>query len=85
MAALRAAGPVRVGDVTLVPVERTEILSSTGDAGLWMRAVREPVAIVVCDAGGLRALAMDSSELALDTLIGKTPNLGEVLATLSKS
>jgi len=83
MAAQRAAPPLRVGDVTLVPVERAEILSGSGDAGCWMSAFKEPVAVVVCDANGVRAFATDSSELALDALIEETPNLGDVLSELS--
>jgi len=83
MGTLRAARPVRVGDITLVPVERTEILSGKGDAGCWMSASKEPFAVVVCDAGGIRALAIDSSELALDALIEEIPNLAAILSGLS--
>jgi uncharacterized spore protein YtfJ len=73
---------LRVGDVTLVPVERTGMRSGGGDAGYWMSAFKEPLAVVVCDAAGVRALAMDSSEIALDTLIEGTPNLGAILSGL---
>lgn len=83
MAALRAGNPLRVGDVTLVPVERIKILSGSGAAGCWMSAFKEPFAIVVCDAGGLRVLAMDSSGLALGALTEDTPNLAAILANLS--
>ena len=85
MEALRAASPLRVGAVTLVPVERVAIRSATGDAGCWISAFKEVFAVVVCDAGGVRALAADSSEIELDALMEKTPNLGAVLAGLSTS
>jgi uncharacterized spore protein YtfJ len=83
MEALRAAIPLRVGAVTLVPIERTEISSSAGDAGCWMGAVKEPFAIVVCDAGEIRVFAVDSSDLSLDELIEETPNLAAILAKIS--
>jgi hypothetical protein len=85
MAALRAGSPLRVGDVTLVPVERVRIRSDQRDAGCWMSAFKEPVAVVVCDAGGVRALAVESSEIALDVLIRETPNLAAILSELSAS
>ena len=85
MAALRAGKPLRVGAVTLVPIERSGIASSSGAAGYWLSAVKEAFAVVVCDAGGVRALAADSSEIALDVLIQETPNLGAILSELSAS
>ena len=83
MEALRAAGPLRLGDVTLVPIERSEIRSDGGEVGCWLGAFKEPVAVVVCDAGGISALAIDSSEIELDALLGNTSNLGAILVELS--
>jgi hypothetical protein len=85
MEALRAGKPLRVGDVTLVLIERSGIESDSGDAGCWMSAFKEPVAVVVCDAGGVRAIAVESSEIALDALMRETPNLGAILSELSAS
>ena len=85
MAALRAAGPLRVGDVTLVPVARAGIRSDSGESGYWLSAFKEAYAVVVCDAGGIRALAVDSSDIALDALIEKTPNLATILSEISMS
>jgi hypothetical protein len=82
MVVLRAASPLRIGDVTLVPVERAEIRSSMGEAGCWVGAFKAVHAIVIADASGVRALAADSSDIALDDLIRNTPNLGDVLAEL---
>lgn len=79
----RAASPLRVGDVTLLPIERARIRSVSGDAGYWVSAFKEVRAVVVSDANGVRALAMDSSEIALDSLIKETPNLAAVLSRLS--
>jgi hypothetical protein len=85
MEALRAVNPLRVGDVTLVPIERVWIRSDRGDAGYWISAFKEAFAIVVCDANGVRALDPDSSEIPLDALIRKTPNLGAILSEISAS
>jgi hypothetical protein len=85
MEALRAASPLRLGDVTLVPIEHTGIRSNMDDAGYWVSALKEAIAVVVCDASGVRALDADSSEIALDALIRKTPNLGAILSDLSAS
>lgn len=85
MEALRAASPLSVGDATLVPIERAGIRSDMGDAGYWISAFKEAFAVVVCDASGVRALDADSSEIALDALIRKTPNLGAILSELSVS
>ncbi len=82
MEALRAGNPLSVGDVTLVPIERAWVRSDMGDAGYWTSAFKEFFAVVVCDASGVRALDANSSEIALDALIRKTPNLGAILSGL---
>lgn len=82
METLRAGSPLSVGDVTIVPIERAGIRSDMGDAGYWISAFKEAFAVVVCDASGVRALDVDSSEIALDVLIRKTPNLGAILSGL---
>ena len=85
MEALRAASPLRVGDVTLVTVERIGIRSDMGDGGYWISAFKEAFAVVVCDAKGVRAFGSDSSDIALDMLIRETPNLAAILAGISAS
>lgn len=82
MERLRAANPLRVGDVTIVPVERTDIQSDTGNSGCWIGGFKTVFAVVVRDAKGVRALAADSSEIPLDDLIRETPNLRGVIAEL---
>lgn len=82
MERMRAASPLRIGDVTLVPVERAAVGSASGEAGCWIGAFKEVVAVVICDASGVRVLTADSAEIPLDDLIRETPNLGAVLAEL---
>lgn len=85
METLRPANPLRVGDVMLVPIERIAVRSGMGDGGCWISAFKEAFAVVVRDANGVRALAMDSSEIPLDDLIREMPDLGAILAKLSAS
>lgn len=82
MVVLRVASPLRIGDFTLVPVERAEIRSDMGEAGCLVGAFKAVHAIVVADASGVRALAADSSDIPLDDLIRETPYLDDVLAEL---
>ena len=82
MEMLQAAGPLRVGDVTLVSIERVRLQSASGDAGYWISAFKEVHAVIVRDANGLRALAMDSSEIPLDALIEEVPGLAALLSEL---
>lgn len=83
MEALRAASPLSVGDVTLVPIERAGIRSEMGNAGYWISAFKDVVAVVVCDATGVRAIATDSTEIALEPLIQKTPDLDAILSAVA--
>lgn len=85
MQTLRAVSPLRIGDVTLVLVERTDFRTGLGGAGCWTNAYKEPYAVVVRDADGLRALAADSSEIPLDALMEKVPGLEAILSELSGS
>ncbi len=82
METLRAAGPLRIGDVTLLAIERVRIQSASGDAGYWISACKEVHAVVVSDANGVRALARDSSEIPLDALMKEVPGLSAILSEL---
>jgi hypothetical protein len=83
METLQAARPLRIGDVTLVPIARAGIQSSSGDSGYWISAFKEAIAVVVCDANGVRALATGPSEITLDALMEEMPGLAAVLSELS--
>ena len=85
MAALRAGKPLRVGAVTLVPIERSGIASSSGAAGYWLSAVKEAFHDTFARAWAGGALAVDTADVALDALIRETPNLGAILSELSAS
>lgn len=82
METLRAAGPLRIGDVTLLAIERVRIQSALGDGGCWISALKEVHAVIVSDANGVRALARDSSDIPLDALIEEVPGLAALLSEL---
>ena len=70
------------GEVTLVPIERCFIQSNTGDMGYWLSGLKEPFAIIVCDATGVRAFDTEATEISVESLIQKIPDLGALLAPL---
>lgn len=69
MNALRAASPLRVAGVEIVPVVRVWLHRHAGEGGVWAAGGREPVAVVIRDASGLRAMNMAGEEVTLDTLL----------------
>ena len=80
---LRTGNIMVLGDVTLVPIERCFIQSDSGEMGWWLSGFKEPFAIIVCDAIGIRAFDTEATEISLESLIQKIPDLGAVLASLS--
>ncbi len=80
---LRAGNPMVAGEVTFVPIERCFIQSYTGDMGCWLSGLKEPFAIIVCDATGIRAFDTEATEISVESLMQKIPDLGAVLAPMS--
>jgi hypothetical protein len=78
----RAGAPVTLGPVGLLPIERV-VLSAGLCAGLaWVAALKQPVALIVRDAGGIRALGIGDGPVALDALREKVPGLDAALAAM---
>lgn len=80
--ALRAGTPLRAGSVTLLPIERVVMHSSMGALGAWFTAAKEPYALVVRDAGGIRALDIGAAAVSLQALREAIPGLDAVLASM---
>jgi uncharacterized spore protein YtfJ len=76
-----AGKPIRVGAVTLLPVERVVVLSGTGGNGAWFTAAKEPYALVVRDAGGTRVLGIGDTAVSLEAIRERIPGLDAVLAS----
>ena len=77
-----AAPPVTVGSVTLLPIERVVRQSDKGNARVWCLVAREPYALVVRDAGGIRAVDTDATAVPLEELRKKIPELDGLLASI---
>lgn len=80
---LRVGNTMVVGDVTLVPIARFSIQSDTDTTERWLWGLKEPFAIIVCDAAGIRAYGIESIEIPVESLIQKIPDLDAVLGPLS--
>jgi uncharacterized spore protein YtfJ len=76
-----AGKPIRVGAVTLLPVERVVVLSGTGAYGAWFTAAKEPYALVVRDADGTRVLDIGDTPVSLEAIRERIPGLDAVLAS----
>jgi len=79
---VRAGTPLRVGSVTLLPIERVVVRSDMGALGAWFTAAKEPYALVVRDAGGIRALDIGATPVSLEALREGIPGLDAVLASM---
>jgi hypothetical protein len=79
---VRAGTPLRVGPVTLLPIERVVVHSVMGALGAWFTAAKEPYALVVRDAGGVRALDIGATVVSLEALREEVPGLDAVLASM---
>lgn len=77
--AVRAGAPLRVGSVTLLPIERVVVRSEVGALGAWFSAAKEPYALVVRDAGGIRALDVGAPAISLEALREEIPGLDAML------
>ena len=78
----RAGAPVTVGSVTLLPIERVVLHSDLGTTRIWISAFKEPYALVVRDAGGIRAVGTGTVAVSLQQLREKIPELDVLLSPM---
>jgi len=76
---LRTGNPLVMGEVILVPIERVFIQSDTVDMGCWLSGFKEPFAIIVCDAIGIRAFDTEATEIPVESLVQKIPDLRKII------
>ena len=77
-----AGAPVRIGVVTLLPIERVVLHANCVGECLWFAAAKEPYALILRDANGLRAVAAEAESVSIETLCAEIPDLGAALATI---
>jgi hypothetical protein len=78
---LHAGKPMIMGAVTIVPIERCYMQSVPRDIGCWLYGLKEPFAIIIFDATGIRAYDKAAIEISVSSLIKKIPDLSAVLAS----
>jgi hypothetical protein len=76
---LVAGPPLRVGPCTVVAVTRVWLRAEDGRRGRWAAGGREPVAVVVRDGSGVRALDVGGGEADLAALLAEVDGLAAVL------
>jgi hypothetical protein len=79
---LQAGAPVVVGAVTLLPVERLVVQGVPGGASTWVSASKEPYALIVRDAAGMRAIGVDARPIPMESLRAGMRGLDAALARL---
>ena len=75
----RAGAPMRFGEVTLLPVERSVVHAARAGAGLWCWCTRVPHALLIRDGSGLRAVDANGAPLDPDRLRALLPDLDALL------
>jgi hypothetical protein len=79
---MRAGTPLRVGRVTLLPIERVVVRWHVGALGACLGAAKEPFALVVRDDSGIRAIDAGATEVSLGTLRERIPGFDALLASM---
>jgi hypothetical protein len=76
---LHVASPVAVAGVVLIPIEKASSFSYAAKNRFWIHCSKEPVAIVVCGAEGVRAFDMEGGERSMRELFRKVAGLEAAL------
>ena len=79
---LTAGAPIRVGSVTLLPIERVVIRTDMAATGAWFSVAKQPYALVVRDANGIRTVDIDAAAVSLEQLREQIPGLDAMLAPM---
>ncbi|UCD69635.1 MAG: hypothetical protein JSW48_06115 [Betaproteobacteria bacterium] len=74
----RAGEPLRIGRVTLLPIERVSMRAKSAAAHAWLTACKEPLALVVRDAQGIRAIEVTTA-LSIERLRDEIPELDDLI------
>ena len=72
---LRAAAPITVAGMTLVPIERVQINAEKQSYGYWLNATKEAVAVVICEPQGPRLMNVGMQEYSFNDILTHLPEL----------
>lgn len=84
MKSLRSGQAVITVGVTLIPIEWTEITPRQEGGHVWWQAVKEVVAMVICEDGRARLLGVNGEPLLLDEWLPRVYGLEASLAACGK-
>ncbi len=79
---ITAGLPIRVGDITLVPMIRTFVSCAGAEPGVVVHGSKRPTGIVVVSKGGEYAMNLTGERMPIDQCLEQVPGLAEVLGTL---
>ncbi|MGA8890193.1 MAG: hypothetical protein WB493_01405 [Anaeromyxobacteraceae bacterium] len=65
--------------MSVLAIERVAVSSWHGETWGWVSAVVEPVAVVVRDPLGTRAIGMDGAPMEFGILVEQVPGLAAIL------
>ena len=77
---MHAGALLTLGAVALLPIERVVLHAHRMGRGLWCVALKEPYALIVRDAAGVRVVSAGAAAPALEALRKQIPDLDSLLA-----
>ncbi|MFC1935579.1 hypothetical protein ACFLX9_02290 [Chloroflexota bacterium] len=77
-----AGQPLRVGDITLVPIIRTFVSCAGVETGVVVHGSRSPTSIVVVSKEDKYAMNLTGKRMPIDQYLQQVPGLAEVLERL---
>lgn len=80
---LQTGTPISVAGITMIPIERVEIMSGIQSCACWLSAKKEVLAIVVCENGGTRVMDIDSRDRTLDEYKAEISQLVTLISATS--
>jgi uncharacterized spore protein YtfJ len=84
MSELQMGKPIRLRGTNIIPIEKVYLSNYPLRKGYWLYGSKEPVSIVVCDAHGVRALAIQDPGMSLTELNREVPGLEAVLEEITE-
>lgn len=84
MNVLRVGAPIHTAGVCLIPVERVWLHQHVRDGAAWAAGGQEPVAVVIREAEGLRAVNVAGEGVPLEALLADVDGLATALGVLPR-
>ena len=79
---ITAGQPVKVGDITLVPMIRTLVSCASNESGIAVHGSKSPTGVVVFSKEEKYALGLTGKRTTIDQYLQQVPGLMDVLETL---